>query len=600
MNKLLRSSNIAFLRDYNYILDVNTFENFDEIIPHIVNTNATVKLMSVLDDGRSSSLDLHPQNITLPLLSPPLSGNLTLQRHLRVFQDSGLLNFAAINTEASGLTVMKSDEFLRRFSVLNPLQSDEGKSLKSLARKLGMGAKLPSAVNSWKGLKMLPLSRNYFSASIVKIMENCGLLNGLYFVSTDLILLSTSAMNHLKLELLKRSISSRCIQRWWRQHCQQRQRLQDISNFLFTTSVTSMNSSSNNYTTTATPSNPIKDIIFPEVNDTKSILEDDRDAACAPVYVVANTVLSNVPVPQSYNLQPQQISPQPISPTSQKANKNSKRPPPSSGIAWFEPRHQRPPAFPSVALKPERIVSFVENPAPRYLGRNQSVSAPHNNEPQETNLRRSSSVRAFDFRQHNAYIPDAPPIVLTTSKDSRPLARSNSSNIGCNVCRENLGGVQRRVRRRTTEMPTDLGERRPVSWHVDQMEAQVIAHMEKQKVLNGEGSPILLRRRNSFAKVPAGDQHRDIRRVTSELSQSRSPYRRSGGNDIAASLAAPRSPSQSAKSPESQREEFLRVQSEIMRGEYRRSRELTTSPPRQNNYPVRREITPDTQQNYPH
>uniref|UniRef100_A0A158QEB7 Protein kinase domain-containing protein n=1 Tax=Hymenolepis diminuta TaxID=6216 RepID=A0A158QEB7_HYMDI len=637
------------------IQDVNTFEkfkpsfifqNFDEIIPHIVNTNATVKLMSVLDDGRSSSLDLHPQNITLPLLSPPLSGNLTLQRHLRVFQDSGLLNFAAINTEASGLTVMKSDEFLRRFSVLNPLQSDEGKSLKSLARKLGMGAKLPSAVNSWKGLKMLPLSRNYFSASIVKIMENCGLLNGLYFVSTDLILLSTSAMNHLKLELLKRSISSRCIQRWWRQHCQQRQRLQDISNFLFTTSVTSMNSSSNNYTTTATPSNPIKDIIFPEVNDTKSILEDDRDAACAPVYVVANTVLSNVPVPQSYNLQPQQISPQPISPTSQKANKNSKRPPPSSGIAWFEPRHQRPPAFPSVALKPERIVSFVENPAPRYLGRNQSVSAPHNNEPQETNLRRSSSVRAFDFRQHNAYIPDAPPIVLTTSKDSRPLARSNSSNIGCNVCRENLGGVQRRVRRRTTEMPTDLGERRPVSWHVDQMEAQVIAHMEKQKVLNGEGSPILLRRRNSFAKVPAGDQrrrsisfdygkyqyaevetdanpqqppsstckneeednnekqgtyesrHRDIRRVTSELSQSRSPYRRSGGNDIAASLAAPRSPSQSAKSPESQREEFLRVQSEIMRGEYRRSRELTTSPPRQNNYPVRREITPDTQQNY--
>lgn len=55
-------------------------------------------------------------------------------------------------------------------------------------------------------------------------------------------------------------------------------------------------------------------------------------------------------------------------------------------------------------------------------------------------------------------------------------------------------------------MPADLGERRPVSWHVDQMEAQVIAHMEKQKVLNGEGSPIFLRRRSSFAKVPAGDQ----------------------------------------------------------------------------------------------
>lgn len=34
---------------------------------------------------------------------------------------------------------------------------------------------------------MLPLSRNYFNASIVKIMENCGLSNGLYFVSTDLV-----------------------------------------------------------------------------------------------------------------------------------------------------------------------------------------------------------------------------------------------------------------------------------------------------------------------------------------------------------------------------------------------------------------------------
>lgn len=105
-------------------------------------------IFSVLDDGRSSSLDIHPQNITLPLLSPPLSGNLTLQRHLRVFQDSGLLNFTAINKEASGLTVMKSDEFLRRFSVLNHLQSDEGKSLKSLARKLGMGTKLPSKLSA--------------------------------------------------------------------------------------------------------------------------------------------------------------------------------------------------------------------------------------------------------------------------------------------------------------------------------------------------------------------------------------------------------------------------------------------------------------------
>lgn len=49
------------------------------------------------------------------------------------------------------------------------------------------------------------------------------------------------------------------------------------------------------------------------------------------------------------------------------------------------------------------------------------------------------------------------------------------------------------------------------------------------------------------------------------------------------------------KSPEAQREEFLRVQAEITRGEYRRSRELTASPPRKNGYALHREMTPDVQ-----
>ncbi|VDO04068.1 unnamed protein product [Rodentolepis nana] len=649
VNKLLKSSNIAFLRDYNFMQNSNTTENFDEIIPHIVNANATFNLIRqvicyVFDDGRSSSPDNHPQSTCLPFLLPPLSGNLTSQRHLRVFQESGLLNFAVNNNAASGLTVMKSNEFLRQFSVLNHLQTDDTKDLKALARKLRMGGKLPYTTNTWKGLKALPLSRNYFNDCIVKIMEKCRLSTDLYFVSSDWVLLTLSAVNHLKLELMKRTMYSRRIQRWWRQRRQQRQMLQDISNFLITTSMTSTNANSNDYGVTTTLSDSIKNVIFPAVNDTRSTNAADCDAVHGPVYVVANTVLSNVPVPQSYSLPPQQISPQRVSPTSQKFNSKIKRPPPSSGIAWYEPRYQRPPAFPPVAPKPERVVSFVENSAPRYLSRNPSTSAPYNNEPQETNLRRSSSARAFDIQQQTTYIPDSSSTVLTASKDIRPLARSNSSNGGSNFNRENLGGVQRRIRRRVTEIPADLGARRPVSWHVGQMEAQVIAHMEKQKLLNGEVSPVLLRRRNSPAKVSADDQRRrstasvfgkyqfadvkadatpqqslsstcrngeedgrekqgtresrcrDTRRVTSEFPQSRSPYRMRSSNGIAAGLAASRSPPRSTKSPEAQREEFLRVQSEIKRGEYRRSRELTTSPPRQNSHLIRREMTPDIQQ----
>lgn len=80
-------------------------------------------------------------------MTPPLSSNLTSQRHLRVFQDSGLLNFAAINNEATGLKIIKSDEFLRRFSVLNHLPTDDGKNMKVLARKLKRGGKIPSKLS---------------------------------------------------------------------------------------------------------------------------------------------------------------------------------------------------------------------------------------------------------------------------------------------------------------------------------------------------------------------------------------------------------------------------------------------------------------------
>lgn len=73
-----------------------------------------------------------------------------------------------------------------------------------------------------------------------------------------------------------------------------------------------------------------------------------------------------------------------------------------------------------------------------------------------------------------------------------------------NVGREGQGGVQRRIRRKVSDLP-ELGARRPVSWHVDQMEAQVSAHLEKQRLLNGGYSPVSGRRGLSAARV-AEDQ----------------------------------------------------------------------------------------------
>lgn len=94
-----------------------------------------------MDDGKSSLLESSSQNTAPGNLSSHLSGNLTSRRHLRVFQDCGLLNFAAINNKASGLTVMKSEDFLRHFSVLNYLSTKDGENLKALASRLKRGGK---------------------------------------------------------------------------------------------------------------------------------------------------------------------------------------------------------------------------------------------------------------------------------------------------------------------------------------------------------------------------------------------------------------------------------------------------------------------------
>ncbi|KAM7532620.1 hypothetical protein Aperf_G00000131141 [Anoplocephala perfoliata] len=533
---------------------------------------------SVLDDGKSSSLEGSSQNIILPNLSSRLPGNLTSRRHLRVFQDCGLLNFAAVNNKASGLTVMKSDEFLRRFSVLSFLSSKDGKDLKSLAIRLKKGGKTPHATHTWQGLKLLPLNRDNFNGSIVKIMENCRLSNDLYFVSTEWVLLSTTAMSQLQLEFLKRSISCRRIQHWWRRQRQQKSTLTEIPNFLLSTSPVSTMTDGSISGTTASPI-AFKDVNTPEAVDERSAYQSDCDSSKGAAYVVANTVVSNVSVPQNYSIQ-QQILPQQMPPKSQHLRK-PRRPPPSSGIAWYEPKHPRPPAYPPNTTKSERVVKFIESPAPRYLGRHQSTSA-QSNEPHGTNLRRSVSARSVDNQQA--------PCVSTTT-ESRPLACSNSSH-GGNITRENLGGVQRRIRRRASELQ-DLHDRRPVSWHVDQVEAQLIAHKEKQRLLNGQGSPVLSRTRNPSAREQ-DNQSRRIVRVTSDLSQSRSPNRAG----VAARFSDPHFPFCPAKSPEAQREEYARVQAEITRGEYRRARELRASSPTRNNYGDDIEIPANKRQSY--
>lgn len=118
-------------------------------------------------------------------------------------------------------------------------------------------------------------------------------------------------------------------------------------------------------------------------------------------------------------------------------------------------------------------------------------------DPPGVNLRRSNSARSVD--NHQITFVSSP----VDSNEGRPLIRSNSTNVG-NVGREGQGGVQRRIRRKVSDLP-ELGARRPVSWHVDQMEAQVSAHLEKQRLLNGGYSPVSGRRGLSAARV-AEDQ----------------------------------------------------------------------------------------------
>ena len=134
------------------------------------------------------------------------------------------------------------------------------------------------------------------------------------------------------------------------------------------------------------------------------------------------------------------------------------------------------------------------------LNRQHSIITP--SEPQIVNLRRSNSARSVDNQQY-AYVPTNP----TPPNEIRQLTRSISTSVGA-VNRDNQGGnpggVQRRLRQKTSDA-ADLSNRRPVSWHVDQMEAQVIAHLEKQKVLNGEVPPVNLRRASSGSRM-ADDQ----------------------------------------------------------------------------------------------
>ncbi|EUB56355.1 hypothetical protein EGR_08781 [Echinococcus granulosus] len=494
-------------------------------------------ISGVLDDGRSRVVDCQPQTITLPHLSPPLSEQLTSRRHLRVLQECGLLNFAAINNTASGLTVFKADEFLRTFAVLDYLPSNEERSLKALANKLVKAGKRPCGTYLWHGTATKPLNLAFFNDKIVKIVDNCGVLSDLYFVSRDW---------QLKLELLKHSIASRRIQRWWRRRHEQRLILMNISNFLLHPATTATNA-----TTVSTVNNNFN---FPEAVDRRSVLP--AEAGETPAYVVTNAFVSNIMMPQIYEI-PQ------VPPHLQHQQKKSKRPPPSAGIAWFEPRHQRPPAYPPVARN-ERPVTLVESPGTRVLSRQHSAYGPP--DMPAVNLRRSNSARSVD-NHHITFVSS--PIY---SNEGRPLTRSSSTNVG-NIGREAQGGVQRRIRHKTNDMP-ELGARRPVSWHVDQMEAQVSAHLEKQRLLNGGHSPVSGRRGSSAVRM-AEDQRHGPRHANFENGQPRTSFNGGGGGGVFYPSLHSRSP----LSAEAQREEYIRVQAEITRGEFRGSREPNSSPP---------------------
>ncbi|KAL5971714.1 hypothetical protein TSMEX_000540 [Taenia solium] len=547
LERLLQAPTPGYLSSL-YIQEIKSTENLADIVLQVTDGKTSVSLISVLDDGRSRVVDCQPQAITLPHLSPPLSGQLTSHRHLRVFQESGLLNFAAINSSASELIVVKADEFLRSFAMLDSLPSNAQRSLTALASQLMKAGKRPCGTYEWQGLTMKPPNSAFFNDKIVKIVDNCGLLGDLYFVSRDWVLLSTTALKQLKLELLKRSISSRRIQRWWRCQHQQRLALMDISNFLLhpatattnTTTVSGVNNSSS-------PS---------EVADKRFMLP--HEGRGVPAYVVTNSVVSNIMMSQSYEI-PQ------VSPHLQQQQK-PKRPPPSAGIAWFEPRHQRPPAYPPVSRN-ERLVTFVESPVTRVLGRQHSVFVP--SDTPAVNLRRSNSARSVD--NHQITFVSSP----VDSNDGRSLIRSNSTNVG-NIGREGQGGVQRRVRRKASDLP-ELGARRPVSWHVDQMEAQVSAHLEKQRLLNGGYSPVSGRRGLSAVRI-GEDQRYGPRRDTFEHGQ---PQRSASGNGgifhpITSNLSSLLS--RSPLSAEAQREEYARVQAEITRGEFRCPRQTNSSP----------------------
>nr|CDS22443.1 myosin iiia [Echinococcus granulosus] len=549
MLELLQSSNIPFLREFRLEREIKSVENLVDIVIQVTDSNTSVSLISVLDDGRSRVVDCQPQTITLPHLSPPLSEQLTSRRHLRVLQECGLLNFAAINNTASGLTVFKADEFLRTFAVLDYLPSNEERSLKALANKLVKAGKRPCGTYLWHGTATKPLNLAFFNDKIVKIVDNCGVLSDLYFVSRDWVFLSTIAVKQLKLELLKHSIASRRIQRWWRRRHEQRLILMNISNFLLHPATTATNA-----TTVSTVNNNFN---FPEAVDRRSVLP--AEAGETPAYVVTNAFVSNIMMPQIYEI-PQ------VPPHLQHQQKKSKRPPPSAGIAWFEPRHQRPPAYPPVARN-ERPVTLVESPGTRVLSRQHSAYGPP--DMPAVNLRRSNSARSVD-NHHITFVSS--PIY---SNEGRPLTRSSSTNVG-NIGREAQGGVQRRIRHKTNDMP-ELGARRPVSWHVDQMEAQVSAHLEKQRLLNGGHSPVSGRRGSSAVRM-AEDQffkRHGPRHANFENGQPRTSFNGGGGGGVFYPSLHSRSP----LSAEAQREEYIRVQAEITRGEFRGSREPNSSPP---------------------
>ncbi|KAL5105607.1 hypothetical protein TcWFU_000037 [Taenia crassiceps] len=548
MLKLLQSSSVSILGDFRSKKEIKSIENLTDIVLQVTHGNTSVSLISVLDDGRSRMVDCQPQAIARSHLLPSLSGQLTSYQHLRVFQESGLLNFAAINSPASGLTVVKADEFLRSFSMLDGLLSNERRSLSALACQLVKSGKRPCRTHLWHGSVIKPPNSAFFTDKIIKIVDNCGLLRHLYFVSRDWVLIFTAALDQLKLELLKRSISSRRIQRWWRRQHQQRLTLMDSSNFPLHPATTT--------TSSTTISGVNNNLSLSEIADKRLMFPHEGNEV--PAYVVTNPVVSNIMMTQSYDIP--QISPHLQQQPQQQ--KKPKRPPPSSGIAWFEPRHQRPPAYPPVGRN-ERLVTFVESAATRVLGRQ------HSDTP-GVNLRRSNSARSVD--NHQITFVSSP----VDSNGGRPLIRSNSTNVG-NIGREGQGGVQRRIRRKASDLP-ELGARRPVSWHVDQMEAQVSAHLEKQRLLNGGYSLISGRRGLSAVRI-AEDQRYGSRRDNFEHGQPQSSSSGNGGifHRIASNLSSLLS--KSPLSAEAQREEYARVQAEITRGEFRCPRQANSSPP---------------------